>query len=80
LNVNLSECIRRIVKVGWKEKFRKLPEPRRRVGLLCLSDRRRFSDLLNKCRTGVQLKFAAAVALAFLGATEIVRDRTMFLP
>src|SRR5262249_35738661 len=33
--VNLSECIRRVVKSsGWKEKFRKLPEGRG-VGLAC---------------------------------------------
>src|SRR5260370_9055172 len=72
--VNLSECIRRVVKSsGWREKFRKLPEGRG-IGLAC-SPYLTGAGLpiyWNKMpHSGVHLKFhpGGGVPL-FCGATE----------
>jgi 4-hydroxybenzoyl-CoA reductase subunit alpha len=73
--VNLSECIRRVVKSsGWREKFRKLPEGRG-VGLACSAylTGAGLPIYWNKMpHSGVQLKFdrGGGVTL-FCGATEI---------
>jgi 4-hydroxybenzoyl-CoA reductase subunit alpha len=73
--VNLSECIRRVVKSsGWREKFRKLPEGRG-VGLACSAylTGAGLPIYWNKMpHSGVQLKFdrSGGVTL-FCGATEI---------
>jgi 4-hydroxybenzoyl-CoA reductase subunit alpha len=73
--VNLSECIRRVVKVsGWKEKFRKLPEGRG-VGLACSAylTGAGLPIYWNKMpQSGVQLKLDRGGGVAiFCGATEI---------
>ena len=73
--VNLSECIRRVVKSsGWREKFRKLPEGHG-VGLACSAylTGAGLPIYWNKMpHSGVQLKFdrGGGVTL-FCGATEI---------
>jgi 4-hydroxybenzoyl-CoA reductase subunit alpha len=73
--VNLSECIRRVVKSsGWREKFRKLPEGRG-IGLACSAylTGAGLPIYWNKMpHSGVQLKFdrGGGVTL-FCGATEI---------
>jgi 4-hydroxybenzoyl-CoA reductase subunit alpha len=73
--VNLSECIRRVVKSsGWRENFRKLPEGRG-VGLACSAylTGAGLPIYWNKMpHSGVQLKFdrGGGVTL-FCGATEI---------
>jgi len=73
--VNLSECIRRVVKSsGWREKFRKLPGGRG-VGLACSAylTGAGLPIYWNKMpHSGVQLKFdrGGGVTL-FCGATEI---------
>jgi len=73
--VNLSECIRRVVKSsGWHEKFRKLPEGRG-IGLACSAylTGAGLPIYWNKMpHSGVQLKFdrGGGVTL-FCGATEI---------
>jgi 4-hydroxybenzoyl-CoA reductase subunit alpha len=73
--VNLSECIRRVVKSsGWRDKFRKLPEGRG-VGLACSAylTGAGLPIYWNKMpHSGVQLKFdrGGGVTL-FCGATEI---------
>ena len=73
--VNLSECIRRVVKSsGWSEKFRKLPEGRG-IGLACSAylTGAGLPIYWNKMpHSGVQLKFdrGGGVTL-FCGATEI---------
>jgi 4-hydroxybenzoyl-CoA reductase subunit alpha len=73
--VNLSECIRRVVKSsGWREKFRKLPEGRG-VGLACSAylTGAGLPIYWNKMpHSGVQVKFdrGGGVTL-FCGATEI---------
>src|ERR1700747_411356 len=73
--VNLSECIRRVVKSsGWREKFRKLPEGRG-IGLACSAylPGAGLPIYWNKMpHSGVQLKFdrGGGVTL-FCGATEI---------
>jgi 4-hydroxybenzoyl-CoA reductase subunit alpha len=73
--VNLSECIRRVVKSSsWNEKFRKLPEGRG-VGLACSAylTGAGLPIYWNKMpHSGVQLKFdrGGGVTL-FCGATEI---------
>jgi 4-hydroxybenzoyl-CoA reductase alpha subunit len=73
--VNLSECIRRVVKVSdWKEKFRKLPEGRG-VGLACSAylTGAGLAIYWNKMpHSGVQLKLDRGGGVAiFCGATEI---------
>jgi 4-hydroxybenzoyl-CoA reductase subunit alpha len=73
--VNLSECIRRIVKVsGWNEKFRKLPQGRG-VGLACSAylTGAGLPIYWNKMpHSGVQLKFDRGGGVTvFCGATEI---------
>jgi CO/xanthine dehydrogenase Mo-binding subunit len=73
--VNLSECIRRVVKVSdWKEKFRKLPEGRG-VGLACSAylTGAGLAIYWNKMpQSGVQLKLDRGGGVAiFCGATEI---------
>jgi 4-hydroxybenzoyl-CoA reductase subunit alpha len=73
--VNLSECIRRVVKSsGWRENFRKLPEGRG-IGLACSAylTGAGLPIYWNKMpHSGVQLKFdrGGGVTL-FCGATEI---------
>ncbi len=73
--VNLSECIRRVVKSsGWREKFRKLPEGRG-IGLACSAylTGAGLPIYWNKMpHSGVHLKFdrGGGVTL-FCGATEI---------
>jgi 4-hydroxybenzoyl-CoA reductase alpha subunit len=73
--VNLSECIRRVVKSsGWHEKFRKLPEGRG-VGLACSAylTGAGLPIYWNKMpHSGVQLKFDRGGGVTLLcGATEI---------
>jgi 4-hydroxybenzoyl-CoA reductase alpha subunit len=73
--VNLSECIRRVVKSSdWKEKFRKLPEGRG-VGLACSAylTGAGLPIYWNKMpHSGVQLKFDRGGGVTvFCGATEI---------
>ncbi len=73
--VNLSECIRRVVKSSdWKEKFRKLPEGRG-VGLACSAylTGAGLPIYWNKMpQSGVQLKLDRGGGVAiFCGATEI---------
>ncbi len=73
--VNLSECIRRVVKTSdWKEKFRKLPEGRG-VGLACSAylTGAGLAIYWNKMpHSGVQLKLDRGGGVAiFCGATEI---------
>src|SRR3981189_1850690 len=73
--VNLSECIRRVVKVSsWKEKFRKLPEGRG-VGMACSAylTGAGLPIYWNKMpHSGVQLKFDRSGGVSiFCGATEI---------
>jgi 4-hydroxybenzoyl-CoA reductase alpha subunit len=73
--VNLSECIRRVVKSSdWKEKFRKLPEGRG-VGLACSAylTGAGLAIYWNKMpHSGVQLKLDRGGGVAiFCGATEI---------
>ena len=73
--VNLSECIRRVVKTSdWKEKFRKLPEGRG-VGLACSAylTGAGLAIYWNKMpQSGVQLKLDRGGGVAiFCGATEI---------
>src|SRR5246127_996886 len=73
--VNLSECIRRVVKSsGWCEKFRKLPEGRG-VGLACSAylTGAGLPIYWNKMpHSGVQLKFDRSGGVSiFCGATEI---------
>jgi 4-hydroxybenzoyl-CoA reductase subunit alpha len=73
--VNLSECIRRVVKVsGWKDKFRKLSEGRG-VGLACSAylTGAGLPIYWNKMpHSGVQLKFDRGGGVSiFCGATEI---------
>ena len=73
--VNLSDCIRRVVKSsGWKEKFRKLPEGRG-VGLACSAylTGAGLPIYWNKMpHSGVQLKFDRGGGVTvFCGATEI---------
>ena len=73
--VNLSECIRRVVKsCDWKEKFRKLPEGRG-VGIACSAylTGAGLAIYWNKMpHSGVQLKLDRGGGVAiFCGATEI---------
>jgi CO/xanthine dehydrogenase Mo-binding subunit len=73
--VNLSECIRRVVKAsGWKDKFRKLPEGRG-VGIACSAylTGAGLPIYWNKMpQSGVQLKLDRGGGVAiFCGATEI---------
>ncbi|MGB2899777.1 MAG: molybdopterin cofactor-binding domain-containing protein [Candidatus Acidiferrum sp.] len=73
--VNLSECIRRVVKTSdWKEKFRKLPEGRG-VGIACSAylTGAGLAIYWNKMpQSGVQLKLDRGGGVAiFCGATEI---------
>src|SRR5436309_3871308 len=73
--VNLSECLRRVVKTSdWKEKFRKLPEGRG-VGLACSAylTGAGLAIYWNKMpQSGVQLKLDRGGGVAiFCGATEI---------
>ncbi len=73
--VNLSECIRRVVKTSdWKERFRKLPEGRG-VGLACSAylTGAGLPIYWNKMpQSGVQLKLDRGGGVAiFCGATEI---------
>jgi len=73
--VNLSECIRRVVKSsGWREKFRKLPEGRG-VGLACSAylTGAGLPIYWNKMpHSGVQLKLDRGGGITlFCGATEI---------
>ncbi len=73
--VNLSECIRRVVKVSsWKENFRKLPEGRG-VGLACSAylTGAGLPIYWNKMpHSGVQLKLDRGGGVTvFCGATEI---------
>src|SRR5207245_5583952 len=73
--VNLSECIRRVVKTSdWKEKFRKLPEGRG-VGLACSAylTGAGLAIYWNKMpQSGVQLKLDRGGGVAiFCGATEL---------
>jgi 4-hydroxybenzoyl-CoA reductase subunit alpha len=73
--VNLTECIRRVVKSsGWKEKFRKLPEGQG-VGLACSAylTGAGLPIYWNKMpHSGVQLKFDRSGGVSiFCGATEI---------
>jgi len=73
--VNLSECIRRVVRSSdWKEKFRKLPEGRG-VGLACSAylTGAGLAIYWNKMpHSGVQLKLDRGGGVAiFCGATEI---------
>jgi 4-hydroxybenzoyl-CoA reductase alpha subunit len=73
--VNLSECIRRVVKISnWKEKFRKLPEGRG-VGIACSAylTGAGLAIYWNKMpHSGVQLKLDRGGGVAiFCGATEI---------
>jgi 4-hydroxybenzoyl-CoA reductase subunit alpha len=73
--VNLSECIRRVVKSSdWKEKFRKLPEGRG-VGLACSAylTGAGLPIYWNKMpHSGVHIKFDRGGGVSvFCGATEI---------
>ena len=73
--VNLTECIRRVVKIsGWKNKFRKLPEGRG-VGVACSAylTGAGLPIYWNKMpHSGVQLKFDRGGGVSiFCGATEI---------
>jgi 4-hydroxybenzoyl-CoA reductase subunit alpha len=73
--VNLSECIRRAVKISdWKEKFRKLPKGRG-VGIACSAylTGAGLAIYWNKMpHSGVQLKLDRGGGVAiFCGATEI---------
>jgi 4-hydroxybenzoyl-CoA reductase alpha subunit len=73
--VNLSECIRRVVKISdWKDKFRKLPEGRG-VGLACSAylTGAGLPIYWNKMpHSGVHIKFDRGGGVAvFCGATEI---------
>jgi 4-hydroxybenzoyl-CoA reductase subunit alpha len=73
--VNLSECIRRVLKVsGWKEKFRQLPEGRG-VGIACSAylTGAGLAIYWNKMpHSGVQLKLDRGGGVTiFCGATEI---------
>jgi len=73
--VNLSECIRRVVKAsGWKEKFRQLPEGRG-VGIACSAylTGAGLAIYWNKMpHSGVQLKLDRGGGVTiFCGATEI---------
>jgi 4-hydroxybenzoyl-CoA reductase alpha subunit len=73
--INLSECIRRVVKSsGWNEKFRKLPEGRG-VGLACSAylSGAGLPIYWNKMpHSGVQLKLDRGGGVTvFCGATEI---------
>ena len=73
--VNLSECIRRVVKISdWKNKFRKLPEGRG-VGIACSAylTGAGLPIYWNKMpHSGVQLKFDRGGGVSiFCGATEI---------
>jgi 4-hydroxybenzoyl-CoA reductase alpha subunit len=73
--VNLSECIRRVVKVSdWKKKFRKLPEGRG-VGIACSAylTGAGLAIYWNKMpHSGVQLKLDRGGGVTiFCGATEI---------
>jgi 4-hydroxybenzoyl-CoA reductase subunit alpha len=73
--VNLSECIRRVVKSsGWRDKFRKLPEGRG-VGLACSAylTGAGLPIYWNKMpHSGVQLKLDRGGGVTiFCGATEI---------
>jgi 4-hydroxybenzoyl-CoA reductase alpha subunit len=73
--VNLSECIRRVVKISdWKNKFRKLPEGRG-VGIACSAylTGAGLAIYWNKMpHSGVQLKLDRGGGVAiFCGATEI---------
>jgi 4-hydroxybenzoyl-CoA reductase subunit alpha len=73
--VNLSECIRRVVKVSdWKTKFRRLPEGRG-VGMACSAylTGAGLPIYWNKMpHSGVQLKFDRGGGVSvFCGATEI---------
>jgi 4-hydroxybenzoyl-CoA reductase alpha subunit len=73
--VNLSECIRRVVKISsWKEKFRKLPEGRG-IGLACSAylTGAGLPIYWNKMpHSGVQLKLDRGGGVTvFCGATEI---------
>jgi len=73
--VNLSECIRRVVKISnWKEKFRKLPEGRG-VGIACSAylTGAGLAIYWNKMpHSGVQLKLDRCGGVTiFCGATEI---------
>jgi 4-hydroxybenzoyl-CoA reductase subunit alpha len=73
--VNLSECIRRVVKISdWKEKFRKLPEGRG-MGIACSAylTGAGLAIYWNKMpHSGVQLKLDRGGGVAiFCGATEI---------
>ena len=73
--VNLSECIRRVVRISdWKNKFRKLPEGRG-VGLACSAylSGAGLPIYWNKMpHSGVQLKFDRGGGVSiFCGATEI---------
>jgi len=73
--VNLSECIRRVVKAsGWKEKFRQLPEGRG-VGIACSAylTGAGLAIYWNRMpHSGVQLKLDRGGGVTiFCGATEI---------
>jgi 4-hydroxybenzoyl-CoA reductase subunit alpha len=73
--VNLSECIRRVVKISdWKEKFRKLPEGHG-VGIACSAylTGAGLAIYWNKMpHSGVQLKLDRGGGVTiFCGATEI---------
>jgi len=73
--VNLSECIRRVVKISdWKEKFRKLPEGHG-IGIACSAylTGAGLAIYWNKMpHSGVQLKLDRGGGVAiFCGATEI---------
>ena len=73
--VNLSECIRRVVKISdWKNKFRKLPQGRG-VGMACSAylTGAGLPIYWNKMpHSGVQLKFDRGGGVSiFCGATEI---------
>jgi len=73
--VNLTECIRRVVRISdWKNKFRKLPEGRG-VGLACSAylTGAGLPIYWNKMpHSGVQLKFDRGGGVSiFCGATEI---------
>ena len=73
--VNLTECIRRVVRISdWKNKFRKLPEGRG-VGLACSAylTGAGLPIYWNKMpHSGVQLKFDRGGGISvFCGATEI---------
>src|SRR5260370_1995071 len=77
--VNLSECIRRVVKSsGWREKFRKLPEGRG-VGLACSAylTGAGLPIYSNKMpHSGVQLKFARGGGVTPLSRATQIRQRS----